>query len=491
MTFDEVSSYDFNPFFLNQIERRICVVGDVMIDKYIIGNVSRISPEAPVPILLEKDNFSRLGGAANVANNIAQLRQRVDLYGLVGDDDDGDTISDKISNSLIDDFLCVVPRIRTSSKTRFLSFGQQLIRLDNEDIVPEEYRSVCMQRLKENIHSYDLIVLSDYNKGVLYECQEIIDLAVECKIPVVVDPKGNDFSRYANASVITPNLSEFEGVVGKCNTDQDILEKAIYLKRTFGFGNVVVTLSEKGMIIIDESDDLTRIPTVALDVVDVTGAGDSVIAVIATMLANKVKLIPAAHIANFAAGIAVSKHGTYSVSYEELSTYQIPRKGLPCGVVIYPQLPDILSSINSDKELGKKIVMTNGCFDILHAGHVSYLSQAKMLGDILVVAINDDESISRIKGMHRPINCLNDRLTVLKELVSVDYVIPFSDDTPLSIIKKVVPHILVKGGDYEPISIVGYDFVKLCGGEVRTLPYIEGQSSSNIISKILDTGPSD
>jgi D-beta-D-heptose 7-phosphate kinase/D-beta-D-heptose 1-phosphate adenosyltransferase len=334
----------------------------------------------------------------------------------------------------------------------------------------------CLERLP----ACQALILSDYAKGTLQHPQRFILAANEHRIPVLVDPKGSDFQRYRGASLLTPNLREFEAVAGACETDQTLIERGENLRRELQLQALLITLSERGMLLLQQGKSPLHLPTRAREVFDVTGAGDTVIALLGAGIAAGMEPAPAAGLANLAAGLMVGKLGTGSVTLEELKG-ALRRHGDWSSIL---DRQELLEAVREARYQSERIVMTNGCFDILHEGHVKYLQQARRLGDRLIVAVNDDDSVRRLKGAGRPVNTLAQRMTVLAGLASVDWVVPFSEDTPQALICEVKPDLLVKGGDYRPEQIAGYDCVVQNGGEVRVLGYLTGRSTSRILEAL-------
>ncbi len=460
----------------------ILVIGDVMLDRYWFGDTARISPEAPVPVVNIKQNDERPGGAGNVALNIAALGAKVTLLGIAGADEAGESLKRQLSVAGIQHEIIPLQGVPTITKLRVMSRHQQLIRLDFEEKIPSSSHSTLMDAYKKHLNHANLVILSDYGKGTLSCSKELIALAKAANIPVFVDPKGQDFSAYQGATAITPNFKEFETIVGVCENEQTILHKAQSFLTTFGIKNLLLTRGERGMTLIRNDAEEIHLPAHAREVYDVTGAGDTVIAVLAAAYAAGETLPKAMKLANLAASLVVAKLGAAAVSDGELqAALHTSEHTIPQGVVNEEQL---LSAVTSAKLQGKKIVFTNGCFDILHAGHVTYLQQAKQLGDYLVVAINDDISVKQLKGTGRPINHVAQRMAVLASLGVVDLVTSFADPTPERLLKAIQPHILVKGGDYTPDQVVGHEIVHAYGGEVRVLGVVKNISTSLMIERI-------
>lgn len=457
---------------LPEFERAgVMVVGDVMLDRYWYGPTSRISPEAPVPVVKVNTIEERPGGAANVAMNIASLGANARLVGLTGIDDAARALSKSLADVNVKCDFVSVPTHPTITKLRVLSRNQQLIRLDFE----EGFEGVDPQPLHERINQ----ALSSI--GALASVQQMIQLARKAGVPVLIDPKGTDFERYRGATLLTPNLSEFEAVVGKCKTEEEIVERGMKLIADYELSALLVTRSEQGMSLLQPGKAPLHMPTQAQEVYDVTGAGDTVIGVLAATLAAGNSLEEACFFANAAAGVVVGKLGTSTVSPIELENAVRGRADTGFGVMTEEELK---LAVAAARKRGEKVVMTNGVFDILHAGHVSYLANARKLGDRLIVAVNSDASTKRLKGDSRPVNPLEQRMIVLGALEAVDWVVSFEEDTPQRLIAGILPDLLVKGGDYKPEEIAGSKEVWANGGEVLVLNFEDGCSTTNIIKKI-------
>jgi D-beta-D-heptose 7-phosphate kinase / D-beta-D-heptose 1-phosphate adenosyltransferase len=465
----------------------ILVVGDVMLDQYFEGHASRISPEAPVPVLKVAVQFNRPGGAANVALNIAALGLKVSLLAYVGRDASADILRQELESLGVTCEFVQAASARTIVKLRALSMRQQMLRMDFEDSFAGEDHEELTQRFSGILSKHDLVVFSDYAKGTLCNVERMIAEANRAQKRCLVDPKGTDFSKYCGAFALTPNFSEFTAVVGDVPTDEMLRFKAEELIRQHTVSSIIITRGERGMALVDGDGALHSIPAEAQEVFDVTGAGDTVIATLAAALSSGFELKDAMRIANTAAAIVVSRKGTTAVSIADLEARIASHSGRSIGP------DDALAQITDAQLRGEKIVMTNGCFDILHAGHVSYLQKAKDLGDRLVVAVNSDASVRRLKGSERPINKLQDRLDMLAALKCVDWAIGFDgsvgatgspDDTPLDIIRQIRPDILVKGGDYQKAGVVGAADVEKSGGRVEILPFVEGHSTTSIANRL-------
>jgi len=464
-------------------QAKVLVAGDVMLDRYWHGGTSRISPEAPVPVVKVDQIEERPGGAGNVALNISHLGADTDLIGITGDDEVADTLQSKLSAAKVNCYFTKRKNASTITKLRVISRHQQLIRLDFEE-PSTNLQDIDLTSIFENhIQKAHILLLSDYAKGALEDPQQYIKIANKYKVPILVDPKGSDFARYKGATVLTPNFHEFENVVGPCENDSDLVHKGMSLIEEFQFEALLVTRGEQGMTLLRSGETEVHFPAKAKEVYDVTGAGDTVIATLAAALAAGDDMVSATALANLAAGIVVGKLGTAAISPVELRRAMLRDSETGLGVLTEEQM---VLAIADAKALGEKVVMTNGCFDILHSGHVRYLSEAKQLGDRLIVAVNDDPSVERLKGKGRPVNPIERRMAVLAGLGDVDWVLPFSEDTPERLICKLLPNILVKGGDYNIDEIAGADCVQKNGGEVQVLCFEDGISTTQIINAMKD-----
>ena len=460
----------------------VLVIGDVMLDRYWSGPTDRISPEAPVPVVKINGIEERPGGAANVAVNIASLGAQAHIIGFTGKDEAAQILISKLESVKVKCHFVTSELHPTITKLRILSRHQQLLRLDFEQSFYGMAATPIIEQMVAILPTTGAIILSDYAKGALDAVQSMIKQAKQYDVPVLIDPKGTDFKRYHGATLLTPNLAEFEAVVGKCHSDADIIKRGQQLMSDLDLSALLVTRSEQGMTLLQRDKPALHLPTQAQEVYDVTGAGDTVIATLAAALAAGTPLDEACFLANAAAGVVVGKLGTSIVTPIELENAIRGRTELGFGVITEHELK---KAVKAARMRGERIVMTNGCFDILHAGHVSYLANARKLGDRLIVAVNSDESIKRLKGKQRPINPLAQRMVVLSALESVDWVIAFNEDTPQRLISTILPDILVKGGDYRPDEIAGSQEVLAAGGQVKVLNFEEGCSTSNIINTIL------
>lgn len=458
------------------------VAGDAMLDEYWFGDTGRISPEAPVPVVKTHATEQRPGGAANVALNLAVLGARSTLAAVVGTDSEGARLSEILSRSGVDTEFVASSLVRTPHKLRVLARNQQLIRLDSEvdlGACAAEFRD----RFERLARQCDVVVLSDYGKGTLNDVPRLIDFCRErADVPVLVDPKGVNFDKYRGATALTPNQAEFAAVAGEWRTEAEFVARGQALCAALDLQALLVTRGREGMTLFRPDRPAVMLPAEAREVYDVTGAGDTVIASLAAAIGAGLDFEDASAVANLAAGLVVAKIGVATVTRSELrfALHSHGRGGR--GLVNVEELLEIVAEA---RMRGERIVLTNGCFDILHAGHVSYLEEAKALGDHLIVAVNDDASVRRLKGEGRPINPMADRMAVLAGLAAVDWVVAFSEDTPQSLIERLLPDVLVKGGDWQAEDIVGSDIVLKNGGEVRSLSFKEGRSTSATIETIL------
>ena len=462
-------------------QAKVLVVGDVMLDRYWHGPTGRISPEAPVPVVKVEQIEERPGGAANVALNAVALGAGSTLLGMSGEDEAGTALENKLAAVGVECQFTKFADYPTITKLRVLSRHQQLIRLDFEENFHQVDSKDLIASFAEQVKQHQVVILSDYNKGALNQVGDLIALAREAGVPVLVDPKGSAFDKYRGATLLTPNFSEFEAVVGHCKGEDEIISKGEALIEQLDLEALLVTRSEHGMTLIRKGQPELHLAALAQEVYDVTGAGDTVISTLASSLAAGSSLDDACALANAAAGIVVGKLGTSTVSTIELANAVYGSQETGFGVLSEQQLKFALEAA---KRRGETVVMTNGCFDILHAGHVSYLNHARTLGDRLIVAVNSDDSVKRLKGEGRPVNSVDRRMAVLAGLGAVDWVVDFSEDTPQRLIANLLPDLLVKGGDYKPEEIAGGQEVIANGGEVRVLNFEDGCSTSEIIKSI-------
>ena len=462
----------------------VLVIGDIILDKYIHGNVDRVSPEAPVPVLRPEFKESRLGGAANVASNISALGSKVSLQGVVGKDDAAKELKAIVKERNVKGFF-VTSKFPTISKLRLLASRQQLLRIDEEEKFAKEDWSKTKALFSKLISSTkaSTIVISDYDKGTLRDIQFLIKQAAKKNIYTLIDPKGNDFSKYKGANIITPNYLEFSNAVGGVSGEADLTLKAKNLIAELKLDALLITRGAEGMTLIEKQKGKIRrsdFRTQAQEVFDVSGAGDTVIASLAASISSGFNLNDAVKISNIAAGIVVGKSGTATPRISELEAFLKTDSTFLSKI----QLKQLCEEAREDSI---KVVFTNGCFDILHVGHLSYLEAAKELGDKLIVGINSDNSVRKLKGKDRPINSLEERMTLIQALKCVDHVVSFSEETPLKLIEFLKPNILVKGADYKVEDIVGSQSVIKNGGEVKTIPLLKGLSSSKKIKKIKES----
>ena len=417
---------------------RLLVVGDVMLDSYWHGSTSRISPEAPVPVVRVDMEEARVGGAGNVALNAAVLGAKTKLLGLAGQDATADKIEKMLTEHGVHCLLQRVPGSKTISKLRIISRHQQLIRADFEDLFPNWDGDALYTTFVDQLPHVSAVILSDYAKGVLRRSTDLIKAANAAGKPVIIDPKGTNFERYRGATLITPNLSEFEAVVGHCINEAEIERRGADLRDALDLHAVLITRSEKGMTLLARGHAPLHIPTRAQEVYDVTGAGDTVVATLGSALAAGVPMHDAVALSNIAAGIVVAKLGTAVVSPPELKRALHGRSDSSSRGIFGED--ELVAQINEARAKGERIVMTNGCFDILHPGHIDYLEKARELADRLIVAVNDDASVKRLKGNDRPVNFLATRMRMLSALACVDWVVSFSEDTPERLICKLLPN---------------------------------------------------
>ncbi len=458
----------------------LLVVGDLMLDHYLWGSCERISPEAPVQVVDIKNETTLLGGAGNVISNLVSLGAKVCVASVVGEDENGDKIESILKDKNIKtDSLIRQKDRKTSKKSRVMASHQQVVRFDKESKEPISASSeeLLLKLVENELREAEALLLSDYGKGVLTPnlTQKIITLANEKNIPTLIDPKGSDYSKYKNATLITPNKAEASMATGIKIEDEESLKKAgEFLKNDLNLKYAIITLSEDGMAIFQDAP-MKKIDTVAREVYDVTGAGDTVLATLGFALGCKLEIEEAAMFATLAAGVVVGKLGSATTTLEEISKYKNSKRFSKDKIVKSHDLKEFLST-----KKDSKTVFTNGCFDILHAGHVSYLERAKSYGDLLIVGLNSDSSVRELKGESRPINSEDDRALILASLEFVDFVVIFSEQTPYELIKELKPNVLVKGADYKDKEVVGSDLVD----EVHLIDFLEGRSTTKIIEKV-------
>lgn len=469
------------------LNQHALVIGDVMLDRYLIGDVSRISPEAPVPVVLLKNQHDRAGGAANVAANLALLGIKTHIIGCVGNDGEGAILIDLIAKTGIDHSGIIHSNQRpTVAKTRILSGHQQMMRLDQENnaALSAEENSLLLSAIEQQLTMKPaVVILSDYAKGLLGTevCRQIITQCNAQNIPVLVDPKGHDYSKYSNATALTPNKKEAAEACATSTQDPALIEKAAALKAKLDLQFFVVTRGDEGISLIDDHAHL--LPATAKQVFDVSGAGDTVIATLAAGLIHGLTPLESLQLSNVAAGVVVGKVGTVPITREDLiealtSEQSSEQTHKVCD------LSHLLQKVENWRKNKQKIVFTNGCFDLLHAGHVTYLEAAKKRGDKLILGLNTDRSVSALKGPTRPVVNENDRARVLAALESVDAVILFDEDTPLNLINAIRPDVIAKGSDYTADQVVGGKEVESWGGEIALIDLVAGRSTSNIIKKM-------
>jgi D-beta-D-heptose 7-phosphate kinase/D-beta-D-heptose 1-phosphate adenosyltransferase len=468
--------------------RRVLVVGDLMLDRYLVGDVGRISPEAPVPVLKLAGERAVAGGAANVARNLIGLGLAVTLAGVRGDDAEGAMLSGLLADAGIGQDAVLVDRGRpTTSKTRVVGNAQQMLRIDAEHTapLPSALAAALVEAVSAGLQGSDVLLLSDYAKGVLTGdlCQRLIAAAKAQDVPVLVDPKGQDFSRYRGATLLTPNRAELALALGADAADlDDLLAQAAMLREQLGLGQLVVTLGELGMALVD-AGGTTRVPAVAREVFDVSGAGDTVIAGIAAGRAAGLDPIDTAHLANLAAGVVVGHRGTAAISVDELAAAIAGEAALEQAAKVR-SLDAMRVQVDQWRSEGQRVVFTNGCFDLLHVGHVTYLERARRYGQRLVVGLNTDRSVRALKGPERPLIGEQDRARVLAALAAVDAVVLFDQDTPIELIRALRPDVLAKGADYREEDVVGAAEVKSWGGQVVLVPLVAEQSTTGIVARM-------
>ena len=485
-------SLNSEKFTLDFSKSTILCIGDVMLDRFIYGDVERVSPEAPVPIMRIKRDFNMVGGAGNVVNNLSSLGAQVIFISVVGDDDTGKTIKDhlqKLPN--VTAKLLIEGHRKTPLKTRFIAQSQQLLRVDDEVI------SVCTAKTEDEIAALfqqylskiDVLILSDYGKGLLSSslCQTIIT-AAKGKVPVIVDPKGRHYTHYSGATVITPNLKEMRDVVGHpLQDDADVLEAANELREKLDVESVLVTQGAAGMLLVDNQGQSHKIHARAQEVFDVSGAGDTVVATLAASLAHEIPLLESSYLANIAAGIVVGKVGTAAVTVNELKSSLHDNHHHETSKKVM-SLSEITQELKSWRHQGVRIGFTNGCFDLLHLGHIHLLQQAAKGCDKLIVGLNSDMSVKRLKGDTRPIQNEEVRSQVLAALSTVAAVVIFDEETPLNLIKGILPDVLIKGADYTVDRVVGADIVQAHGGKVMLVNLQPGHSTTATVAKLKTIG---
>lgn len=472
---------DITTYFEKFQNARVLCIGDIMLDHFVYGTVERISPEGPIPVLkLERDTYM-LGGVGNVIANLSSMGVKTSLVSMVGQDESAAFIREKLSELGIEDSGLVIADDRpTSLKTRYISAGQQLLRTDREKVMPVTggLRSAALAQIDKMLDEVDIIVLSDYGKGMLDK--DICAHVIASGKPVIVDPKGRDYSMYRGAYLITPNKSELaEASAMPTQTDDEVINAAEHVMKTCGVQNILATRSQDGMTVISTTQDPVHIATDVREVYDVSGAGDTVVAAMAAMLASGAKLQEAAQMANIAGGIVVGKVGTAVVTVSDMEKQMLDSDRMSPLIT----MEEALEQVARWKKNGVKVGFTNGCFDLLHPGHVSLLKQAKSRCDRLIVGLNTDASVKRLKGEERPVQNEVSRTTVLQALSAVDMVVLFDEETPLKMIESLSPDLLVKGADYTIEEVVGAEHVMSYGGEVYLAKLEDGQSTSSMIAR--------
>lgn len=469
---------------------RVLCVGDIMLDRFKYGSVDRISPEAPIPIFNQVREEKMLGGAGNVVRNLLSLGVLASFVSVIGDDAVGNQLTALVGKEkkLLPHLISERGRI-SSKKTRYVANGQQLLRSDHESkaaINAETTRKILETVLPE-IEAQHAVILSDYGKGVLTPeiCKAIIATAKEKKVSVFVDPKSRDFSVYAGATVLSPNLRELAMAYGLETLEDEsaIVAAAKALCTAHQFEYILVTRGEQGMTLVNAQGLVIHIPAQAIEVFDVSGAGDTVIATLTASFAAGATMAQAAELANLAAGVVVGRLGTATVHRTDITSALYQHRAAALQQKILP-LEHALAQTDRWRREGKKIGFTNGCFDIMHAGHVSLLTDAARQCDRLIVGLNTDASVKRLKGPTRPVNAEHDRASILAALEAVDAVVLFDEDTPLELIKSIRPDVLMKGADYTREQVVGYEFVESHGGRVALIPLKDGYSTTGIIKKL-------
>ena len=458
----------------------VLVVGDVMLDRYWHGPTRRVSPEAPVPVVDVEHTEDYPGGAANVALNVTSLGAMCTLLGCVGDDAPGHALKHKLDASGVCEDFIVSPDASTTLKLRVVSRRQQLLRTDFEKPTSAWLARKLAMQVPSQLEYANALIIADYDKGAIRDPAAIIESARRINVPVIVDPKAKPFSAYAGATVLKPNHSEFAAATGEWRSEAELGERAVALCAELDIEVLVVTHGAGGMSVATR-EGYHHLPARPVEVFDVTGAGDTAAAVLGITKALGWSGLDCARLANIAGSIAVTKSGTAAVSGPELALAAGQDSPRDRGILSREQLALAAEAATA---AGEKLVFTNGCFDILHAGHVRYLEEARALGDRLIVAVNDDDSVARLKGPGRPVNGLDRRLRVLAGLESVDWVVAFDEDTPDALLELLRPHILAKGGDYEPHEVVGADFVRSYGGSVRVLGHVEDCSTTGILERM-------
>ena len=458
----------------------VLVVGDIMLDRYIHGRTDRVSREAPVPVVQVTGSEDRLGGAANVAMNVVSLGARCTLVGAIADDPSGRAVQEMLAAAGIEADLVVADAWRTTLKERLVSMQQQIVRMDFEMPLPAALAADVAARAAKHMQEVDAVVIEDYDKGALADPGRLVACAARHGVTVIADPKFKPFAAYRGVGILKPNRPEFAAALGYWPDEADLATAGSELARASGIDAIAVTRGGEGLTIFEATGECLHVPAVSVDVYDETGAGDTVAATLGVCAALDWPLAEAARIANAAGGLVCTKFGTAAASAQELNL--AVRTNTDAAEA--PRRRQIADALARARRHGERIVFTNGCFDILHAGHVGYLNEARELGDRLVVAVNDDDSVRRLKGDGRPVNRLERRVRVLEGLASVDWVVPFSEDTPEELLAEIRPDVLVKGGDYALEEVVGADIVRGYGGDVCVLGLVEDCSTTDIVDRI-------
>jgi len=470
-------------------KQKLLCIGDVMLDRFVYGKIERISPEAPVPVFSVMGENAMLGGAGNVARNISSLGAKTSLVSVIGDDKTGDELIEMIGDETgIASHLVLEKQRITTTKTRYVAGSQQVMRADREvtNAITSTTENQVLKNVHDEIDTVGAVILSDYGKGLLTRnvCQEVIKIAKLHQKPIFVDPKSRDFSMYRGATMICPNLQELANASSiDVKTDLCIVESAQKIIADFEIESVLVTRSKDGMTLINKNNEVFHIPALAREISDVSGAGDTVVATLSLAVASGMSIEDSVKLANTAAGIVVGKLGTATITVQDLDA-ELVCSGRTHGTHKILVLKDAKSRVEQWGREGKKVGFTNGCFDLIHSGHLEILNGAKSYCDRLVVGVNSDASVKRLKGETRPINTEVERAMLLASLSVVDMVIIFGEDTPIKLIEALKPHILAKGADYEKHQVVGHEIVESYGGTIELIPLKQGYSTTNIIKKI-------
>lgn len=467
---------------------KIAVIGDLMVDEYIWGDVQRICPEAPVQVVdVIKEEFV-LGGAANVVNNLCSLGCKVSVISVVGNDENASILKELLKKIDCDTKGLYIEKGRkTTLKTKIIAVNQQVLRIDKEtrDLLSEEYERKILDFIKKGISNYDAILVSDYGKGIITKriIQGVVEIANKNSIPVIVDPKGKDFLKYKNATVVKPNKKECEIAAGVSITDKNSFNKAgKKLLNSLNLEALIVTAGAEGIVIFEKGKEPLYLSTEAKEIYDVTGAGDTVLATLGLGIASGLSYAESAKLSNIAAGIVVGKVGTSSISQDEIIHYVETHQ--PYNIFKIKSLDELKKIVKMHRSNGKTIVFTNGCFDLLHLGHIKLLQMSKRYGDILIVGINSDKSVRRLKGDARPFIQEKERAHILSALDSVDYVTIFNEDTPVNLLRELKPDFLTKGGDYKLDEVVGKDLIESYGGKAIVIDAVKGISISKMVDDI-------